>query len=231
MGFLDKAKAAAMDLQQKADAAMANSGMMGGSPMGGGPMGGGGMPGGPADRLLRDLGVLTYLNAMGRPGSAEDYQRVMEQLRSLESSGGLNLSLSPAAPPGYGAPGAPPPPPGAVAAAAAAASAAPPPPVAAPPPAAPMPAPVGDAPMGGYAAPPPPPVPSPAADAGETGAAAADEANGPGAEGTAYPDPTFDETPNGDVLADSTIVDVQEQITDLGGGGGTAPPPPPPSWA
>ena len=54
---------------------------------------------------------------------------------------------------------------------------------------------------------------------------------GPGAEGTAYPDPTFDETPNGDVLADSTIVDVQEQITDLGGGGGTAPPPPPPSWA
>ncbi|WP_048698412.1 hypothetical protein, partial [Nostocoides australiense] len=115
MGFLDKAKAAAQDLQQKADTAMANSGLMGGTPMGG-PVGGSGYGagrgGGEGDRLLRDLGVLTYLNAVGRPGSAEDYHRIMGQLQSLESSGGLNLSLAPAAPAGYGGPGAPPPPPG-----------------------------------------------------------------------------------------------------------------------
>ena len=43
MGFLDKAKAAAMDLQAKADTALSNSGMMGGNPRGG-PGGGGGGP-------------------------------------------------------------------------------------------------------------------------------------------------------------------------------------------
>jgi hypothetical protein len=162
MGFLDKAKAAAMDLQQKADSAMSNAGMMGGSPMG--APGGGGGPGGPADRLLRDLGVLTYLNAAGRPGSSADYQRIMEQLRSLEGSGQLNLQLSPAAAPGFGAPGAPPPPPGAVRAAheAAAAPPAPPAPSVEPAPAA-APA-VAAAPVveesaggGGGSAPPPPP--------------------------------------------------------------------------
>ena len=110
MGFLDKAKAAAMDLQAKADTALSNSGMMGGNPMGGpGGVGGGGQ----ADRLLRDLGVLTFLNAMGTPGSADDYNRIMSSLQQLRASGQVNLSLSPV----MGAPGGPPPPPGAVKAA------------------------------------------------------------------------------------------------------------------
>lgn len=161
MGFLDKAKAAAMDLQQKADSAMSNAGMMGGSPMG--APGGGGGPGGPADRLLRDLGVLTYLNAAGRPGSSADYQRIMEQLRSLEGSGQLNLQLAPAAPAGYGAPGAPPPPPGAVRAAhdASAAPPAPPAPAAEAAPAAPAAAAeVQESAGGGGGSAPPPPPPS-----------------------------------------------------------------------
>lgn len=106
MGFLDKAKQAAMDLQQKADTALGNAGMMGGSPLGG-PAG---APSGGADRLLRDLGVLTYLNATGRPGSAEDYNRIMGALQQLHQQGQLNLTLTPAT----GAPGGPPPPPGAV---------------------------------------------------------------------------------------------------------------------
>ena len=122
MGFLDKAKAAAMDLQAKADTALGNSGLMGGSPMGA-PGGSGGQ----GDRLLRDLGVLTYLNAVGTPGSADDYNRIMALLQQLAQQGQLNLSLTPA----MGAPGGPPPPPGAVKASYAAgqASAAPPPPV------------------------------------------------------------------------------------------------------
>lgn len=124
MGFLDKAKAAATELQQKADTAMANSGLMGSTP--------GGMSGGPADRLLRDLGVLTYLNAQGRPGAAEDYHRVMEQLQAFDRQGALQLTLSPAAPAGYGGPGAPPPPPGAAAAAHAAAQSTTAPPATAP---------------------------------------------------------------------------------------------------
>jgi len=106
MGFLDKAKQAAMDLQQKADTALGNAGMMGGSPLGG-PAG---AASGGADRLLHDLGVLTYLNATGRPGSAEDYNRIMGALQQLHQQGQLNLSLTPAT----GAPGGPPPPPGAV---------------------------------------------------------------------------------------------------------------------
>ncbi|MFZ1374892.1 MAG: hypothetical protein WAS01_13940, partial [Nostocoides sp.] len=122
MGFLDKAKAAAMDLQQKADTAMSNSGLMGGNAMGSPGGGGSGSSSAAADRLLRNLGVLTYLNASGRPGATEDYHRIMDELRGLEASGGLNLTLTPAAPAGYGGPGAPPPPPGAVAASAAGAS-------------------------------------------------------------------------------------------------------------
>ena len=57
MGFLDKAKAAASDLAAKADTALASSGLGG--------------PGGPAspEKLLRDLGVLAYLEATGPPGT------------------------------------------------------------------------------------------------------------------------------------------------------------------
>ncbi len=109
MGFLDKAtaaaKQAAADAKKAAtDFQAANPNLMSGN-LGGGPSGGA-----QADRLLRDLGALTYLNAQGRPGSAEEYQRIMGELQGLESAGGLNLTLISA----YAAPGAPPPPPGAV---------------------------------------------------------------------------------------------------------------------
>ena len=87
MSFFERAKAAATDLAAKADAAMQQSGMM---PPGGGS--GGGHGGG--DRALRDLGVIAWLEATGRPVSAEDKARVMESLRSLETAGQLG-SASP----------------------------------------------------------------------------------------------------------------------------------------
>lgn len=105
MGFLDKAKAAAMDLQTKADTALGNSGLMGGSPLSGSS--------GQADRLLRELGVLTYKNATGQPAPAEDYNRVMGELQKLAAAGQLHLDATTT-----GGPAAPPPPPGAAAAAA-----------------------------------------------------------------------------------------------------------------
>ena len=149
MSFFERAKAAANDLAAKADAEMKKAGIS--TPGGTSVMGGAG--GGGADRALRDLGVLSYLEATGRPASAEDKARVLATLRELESTGRLGqLSVSPA----YGAPGAPPPPPGAAAAAAAAAArstAPPPPPGGTPPP----------PPPGGTSPPPPPP---PAPDAG-----------------------------------------------------------------
>ncbi|KGN37978.1 hypothetical protein [Knoellia subterranea] len=96
MGFLDKAKQAATDF------AAANPDLIGG--LSGSPASG------QSDRLLRDLGALTYLNAQGRPGPDAEYQRIMGELRTLEASGRLNLTLTSA----HTAPGAPPPPPGAV---------------------------------------------------------------------------------------------------------------------
>lgn len=110
MGFLDKATAAAKQAatdakKAAADFQTANPNLMSGN-LGGGPG-----SSAPADRLLRDLGVLTYLNAQGRPGSAEEYQRIMGELQGLESSGGLNLTLTSA----HAAPGTPPPPPAPVA--------------------------------------------------------------------------------------------------------------------
>lgn len=169
MGFLDKAKAAAMDLQAKADTALSNGGMMGGNPMGG-PGGGGGQ----ADRLLRDLGVLTFLNAVGTPGSADDYNRIMDSLQQLRSAGQLNLSLSPV----MGAPGGPPPPPGAVKAAYAAGQ---------PPAAPPSPAAGGEpAPEGSQS---PPAVAAPAAPATAPDAAPAPDVPLGGGGGGAPPPP------------------------------------------
>lgn len=99
MSFFDKAKAAATDLAAKADVAMNQAGIN--TP---GGTGGGG------DKALRDLGVLAYLDATGRPASADDRARLMATLRELESNGRLGpLTVSP---PAYGTPGAPPPPPG-----------------------------------------------------------------------------------------------------------------------
>ncbi|WP_121254851.1 hypothetical protein [Nocardioides ferulae] len=105
MGFLDKAKAAADQLAAKADTALSNSGLSG--PAAANP-----------EKLLRDLGVLAYLEETGRPASAEERERVLTALRGLESGGAqLNFTLHTAAP----APGTVPPPPGA-------GTAAPPPP-------------------------------------------------------------------------------------------------------
>ncbi|MFZ1485912.1 hypothetical protein [Nostocoides sp.] len=208
MGFLDKAKAAAMDLQQKADTAMSNSGLMGGNAMGSPGGGGSGSSSAAADRLLRNLGVLTYLNASGRPGATEDYHRIMDELRGLEASGGLNLTLTPAAPAGYGGPGAPPPPPGAVAASAAGAS-------------------VGGASVGGTssAASPPPPPPAPVVEA--PAALDVPAVDVPAVDVPAVDGPAIDVADGGE----GAIIDVQEEVIDVGGGGGTAPAPPPPSWA
>lgn len=142
MGFLDKAKAAANELAAKADTALGSSGF-------GGPAAPPG--GGDANAYFHDLGVLTYLEASGRPSSAEDRARVMTALQELDGRGALrSFALHTAPPPAPGMAGSVPPPPGM------AGSAAPPPPPgmagsAAPPP------PPG---MAGSAAPPPPPGPS-----------------------------------------------------------------------
>ncbi|WP_030527072.1 hypothetical protein [Phycicoccus jejuensis] len=133
MSFFERAKAAASDLAAKADVAMSNAGIN--------------VPGMGGDRALRDLGVLAWLEATGRPVDAADRERVMATLRELETAGRLGpLTVTPAQP--YGAP---PPPPGS-------AGAPPPPGASAPPP--PPPAP-------GAGAPPPPPPGgvSPAGDA------------------------------------------------------------------
>ena len=142
MSFFERAKAAANDLAAKADAEMKKAGIStpGGTGLTGGSAGGG------ADRALRDLGVLAYLEATGRPASSADRDRVLATLRELESSGRLGpLTVSP---PAYGAPGAPPPPPGAAGASAAHSAAPPPPPGGTPPP---------PPPPGGTPPPPPPP--------------------------------------------------------------------------
>jgi hypothetical protein len=110
MGFLDKAKAAASDLAAKADTALASSGL-------GGP---GASGGGDAEKYFRDLGVLTYLEANGRPGATEDRLRVMTALQELESRGSIRsfaLHTAPPPAPGIAGPGGqpgylPPPPPG-----------------------------------------------------------------------------------------------------------------------
>ena len=96
MGFLDKAKAAASDLAAKADTALASSGMT--------------TPGAAAspERLLRDLGVMAYLEATGREVPEGERDRVMQALREAESRTALPLTLQTTPPP----PGSAPPPPG-----------------------------------------------------------------------------------------------------------------------
>jgi hypothetical protein len=103
MGFMDKAKAAANDLAAKADSKLGSAGL-------GGP--GAPRAGGDADTYLRDLGLLTYQEASGRPVSHEDRQRVMDALRAMDGQGAISsLGLRTSVPPMPG--GAfPPPPPG-----------------------------------------------------------------------------------------------------------------------
>ncbi|HRC00470.1 MAG TPA: hypothetical protein PKZ38_10335, partial [Dermatophilaceae bacterium] len=94
MGFLDKAKAAATELAAKADTALASAGMAG-------P----GMAAGrDADRYFRDLGVLAYAEATGRPFAADERERVLTALRAIDAAGGLpSLTLQTAPPPPPGA--------------------------------------------------------------------------------------------------------------------------------
>lgn len=156
MGFLDKAKAAATELSAKADAAMSQAGInTPGSTSG---------TSASADRYLRDLGVLSYLEATGREAPPGERERVMAALRDAEQQGGLSsfaLRTTPPPPPGTGgmpgAPGAPggqtspppPPPPGAAMAGAGDQPTAPPPP-----------APPSQPPATQGTPPPPPPPPS-----------------------------------------------------------------------
>lgn len=105
MGLLDKAKAAASDLAAKADSAMNNMS----STATGGPR--------PADldKYFRDLGVLTYLEASGRPADAAERERVLTTLRDLDGQGAIHsFALQTTPPPAPGMAGAPmtPPPPG-----------------------------------------------------------------------------------------------------------------------
>ena len=90
MSIFERPKAAANDLAAKADAEMRKAGIStpGGVP-GTGGFGGGGAASAAGDRALRDLGVLTYLEATGRPSSAQDRDRVLAGLRGLESCGPL----------------------------------------------------------------------------------------------------------------------------------------------
>jgi hypothetical protein len=108
MGFLDKAKAAATDLAAKADTALAGAGLGGGS---------GAYQ--DSDSYLRDLGVITYLQATGRPVADDDRERVLAALSTMEQNGQLrSLALRTGAGPVPGTPGAmgaTPPPPGAAA--------------------------------------------------------------------------------------------------------------------
>ena len=147
MGFLDKAKAAASDLAAKADTALAGSGLTGGpKPAGAGDV----------DKFFHDLGVLTYLEASGRPADPADRARVMTSLQELDASGAIrSFALHTAPLPAPGMAGAVPPPPGM------AGTTAPPPPFGAGGPPAPRPpqapAPVPQAPPAPPVAAPPPP--------------------------------------------------------------------------
>ena len=99
---MDKARAAANDLAAKADTALASSKM-------GGPGASG--SGGDADRYFRDLGVLAYLGANGRPAPPEDRERVMDALQEMETRGVIGtFTLHTSVPPPPGSGTVPPPP-------------------------------------------------------------------------------------------------------------------------
>lgn len=88
MGFLDKAKAAATELSAKADQALASQGLAG--PAAAGKQ---------ADKFFRDLGVLAYLDATGRPADGDEKARVMAALQGFEGQGALpSFALQTAAP-------------------------------------------------------------------------------------------------------------------------------------
>lgn len=104
MGFLDKAKAAASDLAAKADTALNTAGSGAGA---------GGPKAGDADKYFHDLGVLTYLEATGRPADPAERERVMGALQQLDQAGAIrSFALHTTPPPAPGMAGQVPPPPG-----------------------------------------------------------------------------------------------------------------------
>ena len=148
MGFLDKAKAAASELAAKADSALTSA-----------TSGGASAPApGDADKYFRDLGVLAYLEASGRPTDQAEHTRVLGALQDLDQRGALrSFALHTVPPPAPGMAAQVPPPPGM-------AGMAPPPPAAsgvAPPPPAPQVTPAPDGPQTPEAPPAPPTAPPP----------------------------------------------------------------------
>ena len=196
MSFFERAKAAANDLAAKADVAMAGSGVS--------------VPGMGGARALRDLGVLAWLEATGRPVDPADRDRVMQTLRDLETSGRLgSLTVTPAQP--YGAP---PPPPGAAAREQARQDTTPPPPPGA----------------GPAAAPPPPPPrsggPAPSATPGGV-MPARDEGSPPPLPRPDLPPQHVPGGPPAPPAAPASHPPAPEPRADQP----PPPPPPPPSWA
>ena len=97
MGLLDKAKAAASDLAAKADTALNSTGTGAGA---------GGPKAGDADQYFHDLGVLTYLEASGRPADPGEGERVMGALQQLDQGGAIrSFALHTTPPPAPGTAG------------------------------------------------------------------------------------------------------------------------------
>jgi hypothetical protein len=122
MGFMDKAKEAADDLR----ASFASSEVR------------------DSEQHYRDLGMLAYLTATGRPIDEADRQRLISGIWAIEQSGKLPafrlVTAAPPPPPPPAAPPAPPVPPAPAASPSPAAPPAPPPPAEAEQPAPPPPA-------------------------------------------------------------------------------------------
>ena len=143
MGFMDKAKEAADDLR----ASFASSEVR------------------DSEQLYRDLGMLAYLTATGRPIDEADRQRLMSGLWAIEQAGKLpafrlvTAATPPPPPPAQPAPPVPPAPPAPAAAPVPPAPAAPP-----APPTPPQPPPAPEPPAPATPAEPPAP-PAPPADA------------------------------------------------------------------
>lgn len=95
VGFLDSAKQAAQNLKTQVDTSMASS-----------------QATKEVERHYRDLGMLAYLEATGRPVHQADRERLLAGLSELEAAGSMpafQLQSSPPPPPGAAGP---PPPPG-----------------------------------------------------------------------------------------------------------------------
>ena len=77
MGFMDKARSQLDNLASKADSALGGAGN-------------------DVERHYRDLGVLAYLEATGRPADAGERERVLGALRAMEQRGAIRSTQCPA---------------------------------------------------------------------------------------------------------------------------------------